>query len=193
MSRRLALAVIVGSLVLVIAFVALYRRGRGAAAEGVGGAIPLPGAGAAGELQPVTVYFPGQDGRLHPETRQVARSSEPIESVAEIVRALLAGPQNLELRPPVPAGTQLLGVDLDLDRRVAYIDLGGNEISGPFRGGSKVELLAVYSLVDSVVLNVAEVERVALLWNGQQGSTFAGHVDMTHPLGPDRSLLSRRP
>lgn len=193
MSRRLALAVILGSLLLVILFVLFYGL-RGEQGEGGGSALAdlaLPGARAAAELDQVTLYFPGQDGRLHPESRTIARVEEPPARVAEIVRALLRGPERLELRSPLPSGTKLLGLDLDPETRVLYLDLGGNELAAPLEGGSKVEMLTVYSLINSVVLNVAEVERVALLWNGQQGSTFAGHVAMTHPLKPDRSILAR--
>jgi hypothetical protein len=39
---------------------------------------------------------------------------------------------------------------------------------------------------------VEEADRVVLLWNGRQASTFAGHVDTTRPLGPAADLIARR-
>ena len=46
----------------------------------------------------------------------------------------------------------------------------------------------VYSLVDTVVANVPQIQRVALLWNGTQRETFSGHLDTSQPLVPDRKL-----
>ena len=56
--------------------------------------------------------------------------------------------------------------------------------------GSEDELLAVYSFVNTVVLNGIEgVDRVVLLWDGRQPETFAGHVDVSRPLAADTSWV----
>ena len=75
---------------------------------------------------------------------------------------------------------------------VAYIDLTPPEDAGALAWGSKREILAVYSLVDSIVFNFPEVEAVILLWNGRQQTTFAGHLDTTHPLVADSRLVAQR-
>ena len=52
--------------------------------------------------------------------------------------------------------------------------------------GTQDELLAVYSLVNTVALNHIEgVETVVLMWDGRQPETFAGHIDVSRPLSPD--------
>jgi hypothetical protein len=52
-------------------------------------------------------------------------------------------------------------------------------------------MVTVYSLVNSVALNVPAARRVALLWNGTQRQSFAGHLDTSRPLAPDPSLVVR--
>lgn len=110
-----------------------------------------------------------------------------------------------DLLPALPAGVRLLAVDL-FDG-IAYVDLttdlatgetgagtGGVRaagrstlvLEGPAMGLTE-ELLAVYSLVNSLTASNLGVDQVVLMWNGEQRPTFAGHVDTTRPLMADLS------
>ena len=71
---------------------------------------------------------------------------------------------------------------------VAYLDLHRPENKPPPPMGSLQETLLVYSLVNSVVLNVPAVERLSLLWNGNQRPSLAGHLDNAGPLAPRPQL-----
>ena len=141
-----------------------------------------------GALQ-VKLFFPGQNALLHPEMREVEPATELSERVEAIVQLLLAGPESRVLRAPLPSGVGLLGVYVDAAAGVAWVDLSTGEEG--IEGGSKRELLSVYSLVDSIIENVEEIDRVGLLWNGNQETTFAGHVDTTRPLSANRSWIAR--
>lgn len=107
-----------------------------------------------------------------------------------------------ELLPALPAGVRLLAVEL-IDG-MAYVDLTTVEIGSGTVGATRAagrsalvlerpamglteELLAVYSLVNSLTANNLGVDRVVLMWNGEQRPTFAGHVDTTRPLMADLS------
>ncbi len=104
-----------------------------------------------------------------------------------------------QLLPALPAGVGLLEVEL-LDG-VAYVDLTTVVVEGGAGGtadrpavflerpamGLTEELLAVYSLVNSLTANNLGIDRVVLMWNGEQRPTFAGHVDTTRPLMADLS------
>ena len=81
---------------------------------------------------------------------------------------------------PATEPTQII-VDLEMPGESAHPDWG-----------SRQEMLAVYSLVDTVLLNLPDIKAVTLLRNGQQPKTFAGHIDTTHPLVADRNLLATR-
>ncbi len=66
------------------------------------------------------------------------------------------------------------------------------------RGGAAARLgldsascSTVYSLVDTVVLNVEGTKRVVLLWNGVQRARFSGHVDTARPLAAAPRCSSR--
>jgi hypothetical protein len=73
-------------------------------------------------------------------------------------------------------------------RNVAVVDLGGASFSEGWTTGSQAEILAVYAIVHSIAANFDEIGSVKILINGGEKSTFAGHVDLSRPLRPDRSL-----
>ncbi|MGB3562713.1 MAG: GerMN domain-containing protein [Thermoanaerobaculia bacterium] len=135
------------------------------------------------------LYFPGSGGKLYAESREVAAGGRIEEQITILINELLRGPERASLYPPLPSGVEVAGVHL-LANGIAYIDLTPPEDAGALSWGSKREILAVYSLVDSILLNFAEVEAVILLWNGQQRPTFAGHLDTTRPLVANRALLA---
>ncbi|MEL7058516.1 MAG: GerMN domain-containing protein [Acidobacteriota bacterium] len=137
-----------------------------------------------------SLYFPGAGGRLFTERRELPDGTTQ-ELVGAMIEALLAGPASgSTLRAPLPEGTSV-GSVFAMDDLV-YLDLRTPEGEPPPSFGSKRELLAVYSLVDTVALNVDGVEGVVLMWNGRQQPTFAGHVDTTRPLRPVPELIVER-
>ena len=75
----------------------------------------------------------------------------------------------------------------------AYIDLRGADGAPPPATGSEMEMLSVFALVDSVVWNLPEAERVVLLWNGEQRPSLSGHVNTGSPLVANRQLLTSPP
>jgi hypothetical protein len=139
----------------------------------------------------VTLYFPTQGTTLAGETRGLAVPDDPERQLLALAHALLAGPESPILAAPLPPGVVVRSVHLD-DAGVAYVDLVAPEGAPPPPGGSTEELLRVYSLVNTLSLNVAAVEGVVLLWNGEQLVTWSGHLDTSRPLAADPSLIERR-
>ena len=149
---------------------------------------PAAAAGAAAgktETATVTLLFPGADGMLHAETRPVALPLPADARVEAIVAALLAGPKTAGLAATMPPGVALTDAYVD-PQGVAYLDFGAKDQPQPPASGSELELLRVYSVVDTVTGAEPRVRAVVLLWNGSQRTTFAGHVDTTSPLLADR-------
>jgi len=190
MSRRAAGIVLGAALLLVAAGLAWWwaggrlRRLGGSAGSGAGAAVP---AGPQTTFA-VDLYFPVETG-LRPERRNLTGSDTPKDRIRKIVQALLAGPGAAGLVRPLPPGVEVGAVELTPEG-VAYLDLRWAEHDDPPPGGSDAEMQAVYSLVDSIALNVPEARRVVLLWNGTQRVTFSGHLDTSRPLSPDRSLIA---
>ncbi|MDH3402041.1 MAG: GerMN domain-containing protein [Acidobacteriota bacterium] len=137
----------------------------------------------------VTLYFPGDDGRLHAETRALDTDTEAGELARRVVANLIGGPEGEGLFAPLPATTEITSSFLGADGTL-YLDLSSAEHALPPVAGSQRELLAAYSLVNSVCGNVPRIRGVALLWNGEQRVTFGGNLDTTRPLAPDRRLVS---
>jgi spore germination protein GerM len=135
------------------------------------------------------LYFPADGGGLRAEARALPVSEVPKDRIRKVVEALLAGPKAPGLVRPMPEGVALGGVQLASDG-TAYVDLRWQDHPDPPAGGSTEEIQRVYSLVNSIVLNVPQASAVVLLWNGVQRETFAGHLDLTRPLAADRALAN---
>jgi hypothetical protein len=136
----------------------------------------------------VRLYFeaPEQDGLL-PEEREVAFSPDLAAQLRTVVEELAKG-SSTGLGGTLPAGTRVLEVFVHASG-VAFVDLSSEAAAG-LPGGSKAELLTVYSIVNTVVTNFPAVRRVRLLVNDVAVESFAGHVDVSRPLPPDMTLLA---
>jgi spore germination protein GerM len=143
------------------------------------------------ETAKAVLYFPGEGGRLYPEEREMALRETVEQRITNLVQELLAGPTENSLFPPLPSEVSLGPVHVTADGLV-YVDLDAPPKQTRPPWGSKREMLAVYSLVNTVLLNIPEVDAVVLLWNGQQTTTFAGHLDTSRPLRPNRTLVAER-
>lgn len=141
------------------------------------------------ELLAVDLYFPGSWGALQAERHELAAGATPAESISAVVAALLAGPRDGRLQAPLPSSVTLRKVYLTAEGTV-FLDLESADGEPPPASGSQREVLAVYSLVNTVLLNFDEVERLVLLWNGRQLKTFAGHLDTMRPLKPNTDLIA---
>jgi hypothetical protein len=136
----------------------------------------------------VSLLFPGGDGYLHAERRELPVPLGAEGRIAAVVGALLAGPQTKGLVAPLPPGVAVGDTFVD-PQGVAYVDLAAKDQPTPPASGSDLELLRVYSLVDTVLANEPRARAVVLLWNGVQRPTFAGHVDTAAPLVEDEKWV----
>ena len=140
----------------------------------------------------VRLYFDAaeRDGLL-PEERAIAFSSDLAQQIRTVVEELAKGPQTAGLVPTLPAGTRVLEVFVQA-HGVACVSLSSEAASG-LPGGSRPELLTVYSIVDTVVTNFPAVSRVQLIVNDQLTGSLGGHVDLSRPLPPDLTLVALEP
>ncbi len=142
------------------------------------------------ETEQISLLFPGEGDRLYPEMREIPAEGALEGRVRTVVEALLAGPTTDGLRPPLPGGVRVQAVHLLEEQGTLVLDLGPPEGEGPMVTGSTREMLAVYSLVNTVTSTFPEVERLQILWDGRQPITFAGHIDTSRPLLPNPGLLA---
>lgn len=137
----------------------------------------------------VRLLYPNGAGRLGAEERALAATGERAERVRAIVAAYLEGPDTAGLFRAFPEGVEVGPVLLKPDGTV-YLDLLSTDHPAPPAAGSHQELLTVYSLVNTLLVNEPSLNRVVVLWNGRQRDTLAGHIDLTHPLGLRRDLIA---
>ena len=183
--RWLLVLAILGGAVAVAALVAFLVLPRDASAPAEPGA-PEPEDETEQRTVTFELYFPGPGGQLHSEERELAVSDDPRARARALVLAILGGPETPELARPFPEQVGLL--ELYLVEGTAYVDLGAPELEHPPSGGSLAERTMVFSVVDTLALNLPEVERVVLLWNGVQRESFSGHLDTSVPLEASESL-----
>ena len=145
-------------------------------------------AAASGRRISVRLYFeaPDREGLL-PEEREVAFSGDLARQLRTVVEELAKG-STTGLVPTLPAGTRVLEVFVQA-RGVAWVDLSSEATSG-LPGGSKAELLTVYSVVNTIVTNFPAVSRVRIVVNDQPVTSLGGHVDLSRPLPPDMTLVA---
>ncbi|HSF39763.1 MAG TPA: GerMN domain-containing protein [Thermoanaerobaculia bacterium] len=161
---------------------------------GRGGGSRAPGAGPAAVSGPTekvvfNLYFAADGGRLRGEPRELDVTAAPKDRIRKILAALLAGPKQPGLYPLFPKEVSVGSVQLGQDG-TAYVDLRWPEQPDPPASGSTEEMQRVYGIVNSIVLNVPQASQVVLLWNGFQRESFSGHLDMSQPLSPDRTLVA---
>ena len=124
----------------------------------------------------VHLYFADQKGNyLQAEERKIL-AEDTTSAVEAIIAALLEGPDDPKLVSAIPAGSRLLHIFVT-DDGTAYLDFS-SELSGLHPGGITAERLTLYAIVNSLVLNLEQVERVQLLFEGKPASTLSGHVDI---------------
>jgi len=56
-------------------------------------------------------------------------------------------------------------------------------------GGSASEIMTLYSLTNTVILNVPSVKKVTILIEGKILETIKGHIDTSSPLELNRDLI----
>jgi len=147
--------------------------------------------GEAGRRISVRLYFeaPDRDGLL-PEDRELPFSPDLARQLRTVVEELARG-STTGLTATLPAGTRVLEVFVQA-KGVAWVNLSA-EAAGGLPGGSRAELLTVYSVVNSIVTNFPAVRRVRILVDDQPVTSLGGHVDISRPLPADMTLVALPP
>lgn len=141
-------------------------------------------------VRPVTLFFESPENLLVPEQRDVALPENPAGALPIVVGELFKGSANAAVPRPFPADTIVRGAYL-LPDGTAFVDVGGPTISAGWGAGSHQELIAVYSVVQTVIANFPDAKRVRILVNGEPAETLAGHVSLAKALTPASWLMAR--
>jgi spore germination protein GerM len=140
----------------------------------------------------VRLYYESAQMLLTAETRNVAMPESSAGALPIVVRELLKGPAMPASLRLFPADTVLRGTYL-LPGGTVIVDLGGTTLTQGWGTGTHQELMAAYSLVQTVTANFpAEAKRVRVLVNGTPAETLGGHVSLSKSLMPMTALVEPR-
>ena len=132
------------------------------------------------QTRPVHLYFSDKDSQfLMAENRVLKSPQEPEFFARTIIEALIKGPQQ-GLARTLPAATAIRAIFVTQEG-TCFVDLT-SAVTENHPGGIQSELLTVYSIVNSLVLNVPQIKAVKILVNGTEANTLAGHIDLQTPI-----------
>jgi spore germination protein GerM len=136
----------------------------------------------------VTLFFSDANERfLIPEKRFIPREKEPEEQAQEIVKALLTGSKT-GLVGTFPEKAELQGVKME----------GGDTLLVNFReslaenhpGGSAAEMATIYSLTNTLTVNIPVIKKVKILIEGKERESLKGHIGLKNPFTVNKELIA---
>ena len=133
-----------------------------------------------GDTQLVHLYF--ADAKrpfLIAESRVMVDPGDPTVFCRQLVLELINGSVRGNLAT-IPKGTRLRSFFL-LDEGTAVVDFS-NQLRENHPGSCRLEQLTLFSVVNSLILNVSQIDRVKILIDGNESLTLAGHIDLRSPL-----------
>lgn len=137
-------------------------------------------------VRAVQLFYESPEMNLVAERRDVALPENPAGAIPVVLRELLKGSASEAVPRLFPADTVLRAAYL-LPEGTVLVDLTGPTLTEGWSTGSHQELMAVYSVVQTVTTNFSEARRVRFLVNGTPAETLAGHVALSRPVaaGPN--------
>jgi spore germination protein GerM len=118
--------------------------------------------------------------------RTPANPTNPVMFAKNIIQALISGPDDGLMRT-LPQDTKLRALYVT-DDGTAYADFSV-ALKDNHPGGVMAELITIYSIVNSLVLNITGIDRVKILIEGHESLTLAGHIDLQNPFTPEMLLI----
>jgi spore germination protein GerM len=131
----------------------------------------------------VVLFFVADGSRLSREARELETCADTTSCVKETLDELFYGPLG-ELDEALPEGSVVNAVRIE--GNTAVVDVSRNFVD-EMPAGSFAEMMAVYSIVDTVCLNFPKITRVRLTVAGE-GKVILKHLDLSDPLIADYSL-----
>lgn len=134
------------------------------------------------------LFFVADGSRLAREARELDSCSDITVCVKETLDELFYGPLG-DLDEALPEGAVVNSVRIEGD--AAVVDVSRVFVEA-MPSGSSAEMMAVYSIVDTICLNFPKISRVRLTVEGE-GKIALEHLDLSDPLTADYTLEAPGP
>lgn len=134
-------------------------------------------------MRSVRLYYESPNMLLGAEPRNLPLPESSSAAIPVVVRELMKGPAQPTLSRLFPQDTVVRSAFL-LPGGTVIVDLGGSTLTQGWGTGSHQELMALYSLAQTLRANFTEAQRVRVLVNGTPSETLAGHISLQKSLSP---------
>lgn len=134
----------------------------------------------------ITLYYPA-DGALATGTASVKRRPDPQAQAREALGAIFADQRVLQAA--VFRDLKIRELFLDASG-TAYVDLSPAQQNG-VKASAWEELLAIYSMVNTLAQNFEEIKQVRFLLEGKEAQTLAGHMDLSRKFDKRMDLVKQ--
>ena len=124
--------------------------------------------------------------KLAAEQRTIQVEKNTRQTIKAAIDEFIKGPKG-DLVNTIPQGTILKDIRIDSEGTV-WVNFSSH-LSQSHPGGSSAEIMTVYAIVNTILLNFDEVTRVRILIEGKNVDTLAGHIDCSEPFVADRSFI----
>lgn len=180
--KRINISLLIPFLVITLFFgITVWEKYRASRYLPIAPPVTQPPAG----KRTAVLFFVAEGTRLAREARELDPCDGVDACLKNVLEELVNGPVG-EFDEPLPDGTVINSVRVAGDR--ADIDLNSS-FAAALPSGSSAEMLAVYSIVDTVATNFPQIARVKLNIEGDDKVLF-GQLDLSEPLTPDYTLES---
>jgi len=177
--KRINISLLIPFLVVALVFGVLIRQKYQASRE----VPPVPQIQQPTGPSTAVLFFVSDGSRLAREARQL----EPCDGTAACVKIVLDelfnGPVG-DLDEALPEAASLRDVRIEGDTAIVEVSRG---FADELPTGSSAEMLAVYSIVNTICANFPQIARVKLTIEGVDKAALP-HLDISEPLLPDYTL-----
>lgn len=177
--KKISISILIPFLVFILFFSIMIWQKYRSSYE-----VPVPPLPQNGEVRRYATLFFAADGtRLAREARQIGACDDDAACLESVLDELLNGPVG-EFEETLPEGTAVTAVRIE--GNLATIEFN-RTFSEEMLSGSSAEMLAVYSVVNTVAVNFPQIQKVKINVDGNLG-VILRHLDLTDPLPPDYTL-----
>jgi hypothetical protein len=176
--RKISISLLIPFAIIALVFGALIWKKMQASRE----PHPMPQVNQPDATRKVVLFFVADGTRLAREAREIPACTDTEACVKELLYELFSGPVG-DLEQALPEGAELSEVHLKGD--LAVVDVTQAFVSD-LSSGSSAEMLAVYSIINTVCFNYPQIAMVRITVGG--GTATLKHLDLSDPLPPDYTL-----
>jgi len=136
----------------------------------------------------VNLYFsdPYSDNLARESRKVIWKVGDIKDQMRVIVEELLKGPES-DLFKTIPSRVVIRDISLK-ENGIGVINFS-RQLSLNHPGGSLAEMHTIYSIVNSLLLNISSLKQIQILVEGKAPETLKGHIDCRTPFKANLAII----